>query len=148
MALERRLTAYKYINKSVPDPFQEGILWHDSGSNAVQFECAGDTTPWHGELRRTMFDQMIIRFDSKCRDHRPPILKVVCLFASAPETYQGERLLRPSHQDASNAPMDIRSLRSVTRVEAGCRMDSDESGVDTSFRQLTSQVTTWRFDDL
>ena len=135
MALERRLTAYKYINKSVPDPFQEAILWHDSGSNAVQFECAGDTTPWHGELRRTMFDQMIIRFDSKCRDDRPPNTKSSLSLRVGAGDLRGMRLLRPSHQDASNAPMDIRSLRSVTRVEAGCIMDSDESGVDTSCRQ-------------
>merc|ERR1712228_1049521 len=70
MALERRLTAYKYINKSVPHPFQEAILWHDSGSNAIQFECAGDTTPWHGELRWAMLDQTIIRFDWMCTDNR------------------------------------------------------------------------------
>ena len=141
MALERRLTAYKYINKSVPDPFQEGILWHDSGSNAVQFECAGDTTPWHGELRRTMFDQMTIRFDSKCTDDRPPILKVVCLFASAPETYEGcdycGRLIKvhPMHQwifDPSGpSPVWKRVAEwTVTSQEWILVVDSDESGDD------------------
>ena len=141
MALERRLTAYKYINKSVPHPFQEAILWHDSGSNAVQFECAGDTTPWHGELRWVMLDQTIIRFDSMCTDDRPPILKVVCLFASAPETYSGcdyrGRLIKmhPMHQwifDPSGpSPVWKRVAEwTVTSHEWILVVDSDEPGDD------------------
>ena len=92
MAPERYLTAYKYLNDEVPRQYREGVLYYDSGNGQVMFLCAGESTPWHGELRKTgLFhgDQMTIRFDAKSRTDRPPKLKAVCLFPVANETYEG-----------------------------------------------------------
>ena len=89
-AMSRHLTSYVYINTGVAARYRMGIIWHDSQSNEVVFQCAGKATPWHGEMQVTSARAtMLVRFDACHDSNREPNLKSVLLLATAPETYEG-----------------------------------------------------------
>ena len=89
---DRRLTAYSYANEMVAYRFRHGILYHDSGTNLVMWQCGDHRTPWHGEFLLQNFaglDCLHIRFQASYDGRGSPNLHSVVLLPIHPETYLG-----------------------------------------------------------
>ena len=89
---DRRLTAYRYINSQVSVRYREAIMYHDSETDMIVYQCADKVTPWHGEMKVQPFgllDHMVVRFEATYDGSRSPRLHSAVLFTSFPETYEG-----------------------------------------------------------
>ena len=90
---DRRLTAYRYVNSHVSVRYREGIMYHDSETDMIVYQCADKVTLWHGEMKVQPFgllDHLVVRFDATYDgSRRPPRLRSSVLFTSFPETYEG-----------------------------------------------------------
>ena len=77
-------TCYEYHNDDVAFPFKTGLLYLDSDTGLIQYQCNGSWTGWHGHFKITA-DQMMVAFD--CREGTrdgPPRLKSSVLFLTQP----------------------------------------------------------------
>ena len=93
--MARVVTAFRYLNFDVVGAFQNAMLYFDQQSEAVQYQCAGRCTPWHG--RWSEDDQCLkISFDAFAGSRGDdglglPRLKMSVLFRTRDEaaTWQG-----------------------------------------------------------
>ena len=74
---------------AVAPRFQDGLIYLDSDSGHIQWQCAGVATPWHGQHRMSA-DQMIVEFDSLAGIRAgPPLPKSSVLFFASPGVFVG-----------------------------------------------------------
>ena len=91
---ERFLTAYSYTNEMVAQSYRRGVLFHDSFTNMIVWQCGTQATPWHGEFRKVpgsfgLLDHVHLCFQASYNGSREPRLHSAVLFESHQATFQG-----------------------------------------------------------
>ena len=89
MEARRICVLYAYHNAEVAGRFQDGLIYLDSESGRVQWQCDASWTDWHGEFNITA-EQMKVAFDCQQSTRPgPPRPKSTVLFLTPSGRYEG-----------------------------------------------------------
>ena len=74
MADARLLLCFEYENSALNGTHRKGLLWYDSGLNAIQWQCGSTITPFHGRFFQDA-DGIEVAFNARTTDTYRPELK-------------------------------------------------------------------------
>ena len=75
----RRVTTWSYENSDLEGRCRIGILWVDSLTNKVSWQCGNLSSPWHGifELIEEPFTHFHVHFDCRGREDQMKVTQML-----------------------------------------------------------------------